>query len=83
MDRNVRSVSQPRGKRDSSVSSAYAGGIVLLGSLNMRVCSHVRGQFVIWRVDEKFRLTFLNRKTFPAYEVSAKQNQNFEFPRVT
>jgi len=25
MDRNVRSVSQPRGKRDSSVSSAYAG----------------------------------------------------------
>jgi hypothetical protein len=28
LDRNVRSVSQPRGKRDSSVSSAYAGGIV-------------------------------------------------------
>ena len=32
MDRNVRSVSQPRGKRDSSVSSAYAGGIVPLGT---------------------------------------------------
>ena len=27
MDRNSRSVSQPRGKRDSSVSSAYGGGI--------------------------------------------------------
>jgi hypothetical protein len=26
VDRNARSVSQPRGKRDSSVSSAYAGG---------------------------------------------------------
>ena len=26
MDRNSRSVSQPRGKRDSSVSSAYGGG---------------------------------------------------------
>ena len=28
MDRNSRSVSQPRGKRDSSVSSAYGGGIL-------------------------------------------------------
>ena len=27
LDRGVRSVSQPRGKRDSSVSSAYAGGL--------------------------------------------------------
>ena len=28
MDRNSRSVSQPRGKRDSSVNSAYGGGIL-------------------------------------------------------
>lgn len=34
MDRNSRSVSQPRGKRDSSVSSAYGGGDVVGGRLS-------------------------------------------------
>ena len=33
MDRNSRSVSQPRGKRDSSVSSAYGGGIFFVNIL--------------------------------------------------
>ena len=38
MDRNSRSVSQPRGKRDSSVSSAYGGGIFFV---NIKLNRHL------------------------------------------
>merc|ERR1719414_1788667 len=41
MDRNSRSVSQPRGKRDSSVSSAY-GGVDLVGN-RLSASSRYRG----------------------------------------